>query len=284
MPTPFNFKSTFRGQMASLVEAAVRMPAMQHVVGVLPLPARFKQRVPPVGPSRVKAPNGEHFIYVADRRDMMARKIVWDALRTWERSTVDFISTRCRTSAVLWDLGAYTGIYSLLGCAVNPNLRVVAFEPVPDHVGWLRKNLEANCYSERVQVVEAAVSPIGNNVEIVLVNDDITASGIDVERPGRRLTVGTVRLDAFVPLPDIIKIDVEGHEVDALSTASMDCWEHGPDVVAECLNDEALRRFRKFIEPLGYVIYHLGPNGPVPLDDGFKVPTLWANFLATKRN
>ena len=63
------------------------------------------------------------------------------------------------------DVGAYTGGVTVALAMDNPELQVVAVEPVPGNVELLRLNLEANGLTDRVTVVEGAAGD-GSKVNI----------------------------------------------------------------------------------------------------------------------
>lgn len=63
------------------------------------------------------------------------------------------------------DIGAYTGGVTVALAMDNPELQVVAVEPVPGNVELLRLNLEANGLTERVTVIEGAAGD-GSEVNI----------------------------------------------------------------------------------------------------------------------
>lgn len=214
----------------------------------------------------------------------MARSVVWDDLASWERSTVEVLTSRFARAQRFWDIGAYAGIYTLLACATNPAIVVTAVEPVPDHLRWLRANLDANGWSDRVSVIEAAVASVQGPVTFKVVDGDITASGIGVARAGRTIEVAVCSLLELGPAPDVIKIDVEGHEIDALATGLELLRESAPSIVAECLDRPALDAFLEFVSSLGYSVWHLSSQGAVPIEQSFVVPSRFANFLAERRS
>ena len=142
-------------------------------------------------------------------------------LGTFERAEQDVFTRTIRPGDVVYDLGANVGFYTLLAAKLaGPTGRVVAFEPVPRNLGYLRRHLALN-HCEDVTVVAAAVSD---------------RSGTARFRDGPAHTVGTlatdggsegvyvvdvVALDNYTgaPAPRVIKIDVEGAEADVLRGA-----------------------------------------------------------------
>jgi hypothetical protein len=96
-------------------------------------PQRVYRRLAPLGAHTVTSPAGHPFTYVADRSDMMARGVVWGNLKVWEATSLRAFSELSRTSERFLDVGAYSGINSLIACADGPG-EAIAFEPNPAFV------------------------------------------------------------------------------------------------------------------------------------------------------
>ncbi len=110
---------------------------------------------------------------------------------------------------VIVDCGAHAGFFAALAAAAFPHAPIVAFEPNPVNVTWLRQNLE----SHRATVHDAAVS-IANR------HGNFTASDSNAGRltAGAGSPVRVVDLRQQLPsLPDLLlKMDVEGEEAKLL--------------------------------------------------------------------
>ena len=79
-------------------------------------------------------------------------------LGSYEPSKMAVAAELTSTGAIVFDIGANVGIYTLLFSArAGQSGRVVAFEPSPRNVAYLKQHLTLNDASN-VEVVEAAVS------------------------------------------------------------------------------------------------------------------------------
>ena len=97
-----------------------------------------------------------------------------------------------------FDVGANAGYYTLLlARRVGPNGRVVAFEPNPINVAYLREHLRLNKFCN-VEIVEAAVTDTDGTAFF-----SGTGSMGKLSKTG--MSVETVRLDDY-PHPDFVKI------------------------------------------------------------------------------
>jgi len=132
---------------------------------------------------------------------------------------------------VVLDIGTHLGHFAAL--AAKRGADVVAFEPNPRTLPYLRRNLEVNGVNERVRLVEQAVgarigtatfymSPDGEQSSLhepAGADDAVTVRVTPVDQETRGLRV------------DVIKMDVEGAEVAALHGMKRTLEEASPDVV-----------------------------------------------------
>ncbi|UCB57083.1 MAG: FkbM family methyltransferase [Candidatus Omnitrophota bacterium] len=128
----------------------------------------------------------------------------------------------CQEADVILDIGANTGIFSLIAKAVNPKASVYAFEPVPRVIKKLRANCMLNNFN--IQCLEVAVSDydgVGEFYEEPLEHlYSATLAPHNSLKNSMKTEVRVTRLDSFIEKekirPDLIKIDVEGCEFKVL--------------------------------------------------------------------
>lgn len=123
--------------------------------------------------------------------------------------------------AVVVDVGAnigYNTVYAAL--RVGPRGRVIAIEPAPDNVAVLRENLETNQLANVVVHASAAGSARGTR-DLFLRGDVSAVNSLFPESVYASVTgvqpVPVVPVDDLVDMPpDLVKIDVEGAELEVL--------------------------------------------------------------------
>lgn len=179
---------------------------------------------------------------------------------------------------VFYDVGANVGFFTLVGARlVGPTGRVVAFEPVPSCARAVRRNIELNDFAH-AQVREQAVAGADGSARLLVVGE---ASWSHLEFTGRHadvrdeIDVPVVALDSLVatgtiPAPDVLKIDTEGAELQALEGARETIARHRPAIVCE-LHDTNTA-FVALMDELGYRTTNL--DGPAGVADAGPVHAL----------
>jgi len=167
-----------------------------------------------VQPGRLIAalPGGERVRLLAAHRQMCWNPVEYDAFRADVR----------RGDTVL-DVGANIGAYTALFAQwVGDTGRVIAFEPAPTAYAALCGMLQANGLSSRVTALQQAVSDREGSASFTAHGDD---GGNRLCGPGAAdaVTVATTTIDGVCQRlrlrPRLMKIDVEGAELDVLRGA-----------------------------------------------------------------
>jgi FkbM family methyltransferase len=140
----------------------------------------------------------------------------------YEKPVQTALEKYLRPNMVFYDVGANAGFFSLLGAAlVGPKGRVVAFEPHPLTAKQLKRQMSIN----NMQHVDVVVAAVSNKVGMARLSDDTSAdmlSLVNSQKAVHTIEVKTTTIDAEIkshPLPDLIKIDVEGGEINVLRGA-----------------------------------------------------------------
>jgi FkbM family methyltransferase len=122
-----------------------------------------------------------------------------------------------RPDDLFLDVGANIGSYTLLASGVC-KAKTISFEPDPQTMALLRRNIDLNGLHERVVLDEAAVGAEEGEVEFTIGRD----SGNHVTtHAGRTQRVAMRALDtiAVATPPTMIKVDVEGYEAEVFRGA-----------------------------------------------------------------
>jgi FkbM family methyltransferase len=264
-------------------------PFKQAIYRIKPL-ARFIRRglnrAAPTGLVEVKIAAGDLAGFTI-RLDMQLDKDYW--LGTYEPELQAALRELVPPGAVIFDVGANIGYVSLLlAKAAGDQGKVFAFEALPSNVEQLRRNVALNGMETRVTIIASAVIQAPGPVRfLVHASGGMGKAAGSAGREDRyqsELTVPGISLDEFVfgqhnPLPQVIKMDIEGGEVMALPGMRRLLNEAHPLVLMELHGPESCRVAWETLTAAGYRLCWMRPGFPV-------VPSLqsmgWKAYIVAK--
>lgn len=174
-------------------------------------------------------------------------------LGSYERNKRVAFEHNVKEGSVVFDLGANVGFYTLLASVlVGERGKVVAFEPVPRNLFYLKSHLRMNRVTN-VTVVEAAVWDADGEC---LFDTGPNNSMGRVSRTGN-LRVRVTTIDRLVsngelPLPTHMKIDVEGAELNVLHGSISALMANGPTIFLATHGKDLRRQCCDVLRSLGY--------------------------------
>lgn len=172
-----------------------------------------------------------------------------------EAVLVDFINN-IEASDIIWDVGANHGTYSMFASKIGEEVH--AFEPGPEARDSLQKHLSENDLSINIHPIALGEA----NSEMVL--EQSSRSGTrSLTGSGSGDLVKVRRGDELnIPKPNVIKIDVEGFELEVLSglNKSLDncriCY-------VEAHSEQLRKEIRKILAGHGFTLTELEAGSEV---------------------
>ena len=151
------------------------------------------------------------------------------------------LTSELRPGATFFDIGANVGFMTLIAARlVGPSGRVLAFEPVPANAAAIRENVALNGI-DWVEVHETAIARSTGNASLII--SDVSAfsrlATVNVPTGAREsIEVPVTSIDEFLaggghPAPDVVKIDVEGAELEVIEGMRRTLAEHHPVLLCE---------------------------------------------------
>ena len=206
-----------------------------------------------------------------------------------------FLDVARRATTIL-DIGANTGLYSILAAKVCPTGRILAFEPYAVNADRLRYNLALN-RAINVDVREVVVGAQNGRIAFAVPEYpricDVASADLDFTQQHYRrwlsyksVTLPVRSTDAVVEESrlnrvDLLKIDVENRELDVLRGAAQTIAQFRPVIQIESFsNDERRQFFQRELAPLGYKSYQTSPHG-LRETPGLEPVTKSSNFFLT---
>jgi FkbM family methyltransferase len=226
---------------------------------------------------------------VLDVRDVIQQQVFFGIYDPWESQLVQKLLC---PGDIFLDIGANIGYYSMLASLkVGDNGQVIAFEPVPELQKKINETIRGN------QITNILVTPYAvgkSHGELSLYLYEGTAEGQSQSNLGsasivpsssrpKMLTVPLINLDEFLDAASrgggfyrqrirLIKMDIEGAELDALQGATQLLNNtNAPDLIVE-INPYLLRRqglesqaLTQLLNEHGYRMYTISRRRLKPL-------------------
>src|SRR6516164_1187551 len=191
-----------------------------------------------------------------------------------------------RSGDVVWDIGANVGLFSVAAavCA-GPSGQVIAFEPDI----WLAQLIWRTREVQPITSAQITVVPVAVAAEISLRSFSIAArsrasnalSEYGLSQMGgveEQYLVAAYNLDwllSKLPVPDIVKIDVEGAELEVLSNQVRMLTEVRPVILCEVTSNN-VDEMTKLLASASYCLF----NGEKPLKKAQMVNRATYNTIA----
>ncbi|MFZ0325176.1 MAG: FkbM family methyltransferase [Actinomycetes bacterium] len=232
----------------------------------LPAPAHVREVVGEVGDAE--------FVMLRPDRCEIAKELYWGNGRRpgpADDLAIQLFGLKARSADLVLDIGAYTGLFTLVSAVSNPTAQVHAFEIVPEVFKALFDNCVRNDVLPQVTLHHTGV---GEEGRVLLVPPGTGGSALPsfysaALHFSTGVRVGMVSLDSLRPLIPaqgevLIKIDVEGTEAALLQNGAQFLAASTPDMLCEVLPDVAEpRKLMEVLDPLGYEYHRLTDAGLV---------------------
>ena len=182
-------------------------------------------------------------------------------LGTAEPAVQQALARELAPGMVAYDLGANIGFFTIIAARlVGPQGRVLAFEPLPDNVRWLRHNIALNAFGH-VEVIEAAVGAQERTARLEGGGAGVWATlSDDGEHRVRMVRLDDGIADGSLPVPDVVKMDVEGAELQALEGMRETLADHRPTVIVEVHG--TMTTVCAALRVAGYSVERIDPRTP----------------------
>lgn len=198
-------------------------------------------------------------------------------LGTYETCKQDAMRRLVRPGMTIFDIGANAGFYTMaFSRLVGSRGRVYAFEPLAENVTNLLRHVAIN-NTDNVTVIQAAVANQSGIVGFQRAASN--ATGTIAVNGGYQ--VPAVSLDDLIkkgtlPVPDIVKMDVEGAEARVLEGAPSLLRSKKSVWFIAMHGEEQARRCQAILFDADYRLYRLEGtelrHGPLPTDEIYAVP------------
>ena len=176
--------------------------------------------------------------------------------------------------AVILDLGANIGVFSIYAATTARNVRIYAYEPMPDFFKLMQLNVKLNGLDKSVSCFNFAVAGDSTNRELFVAGTDFFFPTLVSPGAEKNPTVTTVQCttlpsiidDNKLDRVDFLKMDIEGAEYEILYRTPASYFERIHEIRMEYHNLDAERQnvdsLKQFLIDQGYRITRQQANTP----------------------
>jgi FkbM family methyltransferase len=214
----------------------------------------------------VQAGEGKNFKMVHYGHPL-ENELFWNGLYNgWEKYSMRIWAELTKNAGVIFDIGANTGLYSLVAKVKNPTADVHAFEPFGAIYNKLLANTKLNGLEINANCL--AVSNYTGNAVIYTADKDFAYS-VTVnqnlwvkESEAIKLDIETITLKDYIEKNkidaiDLVKIDVETHEPEVMQGFADYFLRFKPLLLIEILNDEIAEQLNPYFDEALFDFYNI---------------------------
>lgn len=154
----------------------------------------------------------------------------------WDTAALDIINKYLPDEAVILDIGANIGSHSVYWSLERNAKKIYSFEPLDYTFEILKRNIELNKLENRVEIFNYGLYNIDSKAKVS--NFNLGNVGNTSFSPNNNGNFELKKLDS-IDIPekiDLMKIDVEGAEVEVLIGATNTIRKNKPVIVIESFN------------------------------------------------
>ncbi len=222
-----------------------------------------------IGKFKVKTADGKQF-YLHNNAFKLESDFFWLGFEKvdWEPRTRKIWEELCKSSSTILDIGANTGIFSVLAKVYNPKAKVFSFEPQPNIFSVLKKSVEVNNFDTQCENI--ALSNQNGQMKFynygpLAFEGNTTAGSLNMNfRPDdqKSIVVEVRQLSDYITEKkiaqiDLIKIDVETHEYEVLLGYGPSLLQHEPVFIIELQNETIGKNIETLVTPDRYLYYSI---------------------------
>jgi FkbM family methyltransferase len=232
------------------------------------IPKGVLSKIPVCGPFCLRLSNTRKVYLQSDGNDYIASLLYWGGIDAFEGHTIKLLVDLLDYADTFFDIGANTGLYSLIAASDNPRRLVYAFEPVPRVFDCLRRNVELNKL-HNIHINPCAITNYDGEIALYVPNGAIPTDASTLKgfrESAEIISVQAKAIDSFViqneiPKVDLMKIDTEGTEHEVLEGAKNILIRDEPIIICEVLRGRTEDHLHSVMDGLGYTYFWISDIG-----------------------
>lgn len=233
--------------------------------------------LPASGRLQMNFPGVPEFYMRSDGKDSIASRVYFNGFESFEKETITLFVSLLESARTVLDIGANTGLYSMIACAQNRNRDVYAFEPLLFVYTYLRQNKQENAFENLHALAMGLDDEHHAGDSTLFIPMGITLpTGASLKQYAwpkiHEEKIATRTLDAVVDGLgitdiDLIKIDAETLEPRILSGGHETITAHRPIVLCEILHQIEADLIEAQFSEYDYEFFQITRTGLYPVDE-----------------
>lgn len=216
---------------------------------------------------------GDKKVKIYNDHSTVPTLLFWLGLDGYEKCSLEVWSKLSVKSKMVMDIGANFGLFGLVSKALSPQSDIILFEPLERNVKRVKKNFETNNFEVKVETA-AVGDRVGDVTFFDMKSNENTIGSIDenfvkshkhhkeiVPIKVPMMTIDSLMYDEV----DLMKIDVEGADFEAVKGAFNTISKCKPNILIEITNQQSAINVIDLLTKLDfkYFIYELSDEDGV---------------------
>ncbi len=178
--------------------------------------------------------------HATDQRDRSHLRRLFSTDRN-ELPLLENVAEELKSDDVFWDIGGYIGVYSVLASSLLPAAQICTFEPIGENVERIQNNLRLNRAHGSTMLQVGITNETGTQQLRMNPEYRMGSLSVDPEHTSNALNIDVDTGDNIVaddrcPPPTVIKMNIEGVELDAVKGMSTVLQTHVRAIYIEVHN------------------------------------------------
>ena len=190
----------------------------------------------------------------------------------WERNTRKVWITLSKKSKIIFDIGANTGIFSMIAKVYNNDCEIHSFEPQPNIYHIFKKNIQINNFNISCNNIalsnQIGQAPFYNYGDNTFIDKNTTAGSLNQKWRQKNQNTITVKVNTLkqyieknnLTKIDLMKIDVETYEYEVLLGMENYLKIFKPIIILEIQTNIIANNIQLLLKKLDYIFYNINEN------------------------
>lgn len=205
----------------------------------------------------------------------------------WEKESLKLWANLSKNANLILDIGANTGIFSILAAVNNPKSQIYAIEPIDINYNILIKNINKNNL-RNIKTSKVAMSNKNGVAKMFMLKDRLNyMTSINLDRYTNSPWFNNPDIiEVEIPIIsyadfkekhgfkeiDLVKIDVEEHELQVVESMLPDIKKYRPNLLIEIIGNDQAKAIETMLHEIDYTIIAVHEKKPSEI-----VTKIWDN-------